>query len=153
MVAERRYTTKSVGTSDERGAALSSSDTMPPLSRECAHQQEDKEDTARTRARTIGGYPSNNLDINQLWRAHCRCWTMDIVLFERSTKSNRGSHAWCACGIQADALSLVPGPRTRVCTYTGAHARALSAVRLPLKAHGGARGALSIVGAQRISKT
>lgn len=66
------------------------------------------------RERAIGGYPSNNLDINQLWRAHCRLWTMDIVLFERPTKSN-GSHARCACGIQSTCYL---GSRARVHTHT-----------------------------------
>lgn len=83
-------------------------------------------------ARAIGGYPSNNLDINQLWRAHCRLRTMDIVLFERSTKSN-GSHARCACGIQSTRLSLVPEPSVyNIHAYV--YTRALSAVRLLLKA-------------------
>lgn len=95
--------------------------------------REDKEDTAtftRAHGRAIRGYPSNNLDINQLWRAHCRLRTMDIVLFERPTKSN-GSHARCACGIQSTRYLWSGCP---VCAHARVHTRALSAVRLLLKA-------------------
>lgn len=66
----------------------------------------------RARERAIGGYPSNNLDINQLWRAHCRLRTMDIVLFERPTKSN-GSHARCACAVFSQHAISGPHAHTR----------------------------------------
>lgn len=82
-----------------------------------------RERKTRASARDLGGYPSNNLDINQLWRAHCRLRTMDIVLFERPTKSN-GSHARCACGIQSTRAISGPGP-----VYARARAREHSRTR------------------------
>lgn len=83
----------------------------------------------RAHGRAIGGYPSNNLDINQLWRAHCRLRTMDIVLFERPTKSNART-----LGVRVVfSQRAISGPGAS-CAHAYLHTRALSAVRLLLKA-------------------
>lgn len=99
-----------------------------------ARRQGGQPRTLIARASAIGGYPSNNLDINQLWRAHCRLWTIDIVLFERPTKRQRARTLGVRAVFSQRAIS---GPGAPVCarnTYTHVHARTPSAVRLLLKA-------------------
>lgn len=105
-----------------------------------SRERHDKEDNRGrwSRASAIGGYPSNNLDINQLWRAHCRPRTMDIVLFERSTKRQRARTLGVRAVFSQRAISGPGSPCMHTHTYIHTRiymrARALSAVRLLLKA-------------------